>query len=456
MHALPGQRLYYKESTNLVTVSSSSTDNTFTCKDLESITPSFFKSQGINAKTFKNNALYATKVSSIPRSTLLITKDPKLESANVETEIMHDINKLNCRHLLQLIHTATCDVKSLFKEVVPKHKATKLTEEVKNFIKTTEENDAALVFQYVFDKALKAVEDDKSSFARRICLMFTACVTNVLKNYLVPEETMSAEAWGEHLYRLDGSKNKKQDYQSLANLLVKANFTMLVYYYVISLKLPSIKLSDGIHSARPFNYKVKVNVTSFCNGGTLDQYLERHLNDKKSIKIIVFQIIYTLMVLRIHIPGFRHNDFHIKNILLERTTPRKGYYIKYVISKDTLVYLPDNGVTVKIFDYDVSCSDKHPNIASKFFGLDDTRDGFYDIGFLFNFFCQMGVTDKEFLEYKNYLFKGKKVRTIVPGNPRTFQPLFNDDPDFIQHAMTYGLSNYFLEFTKHQDLVIEE
>lgn len=101
---------------------------------------------------------------------------------------------------------------------------------------------------------------------------------------------------------------------------------------------------------------------------------------------IVFQIIYTLSVIKKHYPHFVHNDFFLRNIMATiETTYDKNDYVIYEYDGKKF-YLPANGIYVKITDFGYTILEKnqktHPALVNrmKYFNLLDEKSD------LFNFF----------------------------------------------------------------------
>jgi serine/threonine protein kinase len=68
--------------------------------------------------------------------------------------------------------------------------------------------------------------------------------------------------------------------------------------------------------------------------------------------VIFFQICYTLAVIHLRYPGFRHNDFKDDNICMH-TTDKGGYY-KYTF-KGCVFYVPRIGTIPILSDFDFAC-----------------------------------------------------------------------------------------------------
>lgn len=80
----------------------------------------------------------------------------------------------------------------------------------------------------------------------------------------------------------------------------------------------------------------------------LTHFLTRKVLDDNEIKIIIFQILYTIAATQHSLPGFRHNDLSTNNILIKNT--RKKIVSSYDI--DGVVFYTGSKYTVAITDYD--------------------------------------------------------------------------------------------------------
>ena len=81
-------------------------------------------------------------------------------------------------------------------------------------------------------------------------------------------------------------------------------------------------------------------------------------------------------------PGFRHNDFKLDNILVDEYKP-KNKFIKYIIFGLTF-YVPDIGIRLKMWDLDFGCSDQTKNDKvedrwSNSFGCNSEHNSIYDL-----------------------------------------------------------------------------
>lgn len=130
--------------------------------------------------------------------------------------------------------------------------------------------------------------------------------------------------------------------------MLKNNITPnLPFYYLVA----KAKTKRG--------YKLHL-YTEKMDGTTLRDFLNNHKVNASAFKIILFQIVYTLLCFQQM--GIRHNDLHVENIFID--TDIKGI-LKYYINDKVSYTVPITNVgLVKIFDMDfasVDCSADFPD-----------------------------------------------------------------------------------------------
>lgn len=129
-------------------------------------------------------------------------------------------------------------------------------------------------------------------------------------------------------------------------------------------------LKNNITPNLPFYYNARIAkarggyelhlYTEKMDGTTLGDFLKKNTVDASHLKIILFQIVYTLLCFQQM--GIRHNDLHTSNIFID--TVIKGI-LKYYINDKVSYTVPITNVgLVKIFDMDfasVDCSVDFPD-----------------------------------------------------------------------------------------------
>ena len=104
--------------------------------------------------------------------------------------------------------------------------------------------------------------------------------------------------------------------------------------------------------------RVLISYYEFFNGGNLLDWMLRHRATltEKDIKIILFQILYTLMICYKKVPTFRHNDIHLQNILVKTDGVAKTGTTTYGKFK-----VPNNGIFTALGDFGWAHSLNRPN-----------------------------------------------------------------------------------------------
>lgn len=92
-----------------------------------------------------------------------------------------------------------------------------------------------------------------------------------------------------------------------------------------------------------------------ATAGTVRDYLGKHMGGPKFdliLKVILFQVCYTLECIYSLFPRFRHNDLKDDNVFLHKST--SVGYTRYTIHGTTF-YVPNVGITVLVSDFDFAC-----------------------------------------------------------------------------------------------------
>lgn len=139
--------------------------------------------------------------------------------------------------------------------------------------------------------------------------------------------------------------------------------------------------------------KAVVLLTEWANGGDLHAYIKKNMEkwfdsdqDEEIFSVILFQLIFTLLVIYEKYPKFRHNDLKVDNILV--TEIRSGGYHLYHI--DNKYYkLPNVGIQIKLWDFDFSCIKGFINNTKikdmEEYGIRYMKNQYYDIHCFLNF-----------------------------------------------------------------------
>jgi len=113
------------------------------------------------------------------------------------------------------------------------------------------------------------------------------------------------------------------------------------------------KYKNGIYD----NIKASVMITEYSNRKDLLSFLIKKCNRLQIIhwKILLFQIISTLCVIRSNFPTFRHNCLCLRNILVNKTTKNNKNNLYKVMKKKFTV--PNIGCSIKLNDFDFASID---------------------------------------------------------------------------------------------------
>ena len=161
-----------------------------------------------------------------------------------------------------------------------------------------------------------------------------------------------------------------------------------------------------------------VLVTEWADGGDLKNYILS--NYKKWSKdpyceiiwsVLLFQIIFTLVIIYEKYPNFRHNDLKVDNILVTNTEFSPDSLQHYLYYIDGRYYsIPNIGFQIKLWDFDLSCIkgevDNYKVQGMSEYGIRDTKNQYYDIH------C--------FLNYLRLYIVGDSKRKFVPESIQNF------------------------------------
>jgi len=114
--------------------------------------------------------------------------------------------------------------------------------------------------------------------------------------------------------------------------------------------------------------KEEMMYQEYASGGDLLTAITKY-NDvitEDHIRMIIFQILVTLMTIQKKVPSFKHNDMHLKNVLLDVSFKTSGS-IKY-----GNFYVPNTGLRALVGDFGFAHTSTHhnPKVVSKEFARD--------------------------------------------------------------------------------------
>ncbi len=185
----------------------------------------------------------------------------------------------------------------------------------------------------------------------------------------------------------------------------------------------------------------------------LNETFWKYLQDdptERIVKGIIVQILFTLLVIQNILPGFRHNDLKVDNILLDFTPRKQKLTLRY---KNYYWVLPVDIPIVKIADFDYASIPrlcKNPKVGTnhaRSFGCSETPSHIYDLHLFLN----------SLYSYRNSLSLGmiRWLRQQLPvstrGNDNTavkFGRLKNTEKwkGIIKQPLTILTNQYFSEY----------
>ena len=168
------------------------------------------------------------------------------------------------------------------------------------------------------------------------------------------------------------------------------------------------------------------------------------------LKTIIFQILITLLTLHKKFPTFRHNDIHLKNILVDLSFKSTGS------TKYKNFYVPNIGLRAVLNDFGFANMDGIPNPKvvskqyAKDYGIAPDSDKMFDVHFFLNALYIDCAKHPEFIEALSF------ITSVVP------QKYLGDRTTHVKNSrLRYGVSHsdfpsfsrllyhpYFKEFTK--------
>lgn len=114
------------------------------------------------------------------------------------------------------------------------------------------------------------------------------------------------------------------------------------------------------------------------------QSLHKSIEDlsAEQLKICVFQVLYALACFQRALPGFRHNDLHMSNILLSQRAPLKSYLLEVGSRPHYYSLRARFARSVSIIDFGLSSSTRYRNQVAEdmaYRGYGTKRCDLYDV-----------------------------------------------------------------------------
>ena len=241
----------------------------------------------------------------------------------------------------------------------------------------------------------------------------------------------------QQINNINSSENMNSAISFLLNNLVLQNKTRHLLLQLINLNIPLedmlIFLNKHYDNVKELvdlpkrnNKYLNITITErFFKMQTLEEYLQNNKLTDEDFKILLFQIFHTLAVIQDAYPGFRHNQFNLKNIYCYVKEKNVKTMNKYIYG-DQVYNLPNNGIDIKIFHYDNAIiSDvldnddltKDLKIKNKSYDLLTLIKSIYELNPKNNYFDNLPIETKKFIKEMLTIDKQtNNVELFSPGN----------------------------------------
>jgi hypothetical protein len=111
----------------------------------------------------------------------------------------------------------------------------------------------------------------------------------------------------------------------------------------------------NMHKRNIYDDLVSVIIMEHSNNSTLHNYIEKNKLDNDTWRILLFQVLSTLVVIVTEYPLFRHNSFKPDNVLLNKyDIGGDSDKFKYEIN-DTTYIIPNNNYQTRIIGFNLAC-----------------------------------------------------------------------------------------------------
>jgi hypothetical protein len=175
------------------------------------------------------------------------------------------------------------------------------------------------------------------------------------------------------------------------------------------------------YSKGKLHNEVSILMSEWANCGDFGRFCRENKNYQNfSItewKVFFFQILYTLAIIQIKYPSFRHNDLKPNNILVDKHNSSK--IPTYFLNKKKY-RLPNIGYHLKIWDFDFACipgvvdNQKVEDEWTSKFKVDPVRNQYYDMHYFFNTLTRYGFINNFFIDPLIPLEVKEFVNRVVP------------------------------------------
>jgi hypothetical protein len=128
--------------------------------------------------------------------------------------------------------------------------------------------------------------------------------------------------------------------------------------------MPIAYFDCGLKKNDEVNVEAKMFITEYANAGHLEEFIKGLARSgappetvHESVRLVLFQVLYTLAVIQQVYPGFRHNDLHARNILVHRHSLENigSKYFEYILNDSISYKVPARyGFQIYVTDFDWS------------------------------------------------------------------------------------------------------
>lgn len=110
-------------------------------------------------------------------------------------------------------------------------------------------------------------------------------------------------------------------------------------------------------------FQKRYNNVSFMEAFSCDmtKFLHRSKYDERTLRMLMFQVLYTIAAMQRSLPGWRHNDLSTNNVLVKKT--RKSTSSSYHV--DGVTFYTDTPTFVALNDYDFVHVPGHPRMQNQ-------------------------------------------------------------------------------------------
>ena len=127
--------------------------------------------------------------------------------------------------------------------------------------------------------------------------------------------------------------------------------------------LTKTRLDDLTPFQRRYNNVCFMEVYS-CD---MTKYLSRSTYDERTLRTLIFQVLYTIAAMQKLLPGWRHNDLSTNNVLVKKLRKHvaASYTIRLSNAASPTTFYTDTPIFIAINDYDFVHVPDHPRLENQ-------------------------------------------------------------------------------------------